>query len=36
MQRGKPQLVGVYMYVLKAELTDGRVVNLKGSITLVR
>ncbi len=36
MQRGKPQPVGVYMYVLKVELTDGRIVNLKGSITLVR
>lgn len=35
-QRGKPQPVGVYMYVLKAGLTDGRTVNMKGSITLVR
>ncbi|MBI2731221.1 MAG: gliding motility-associated C-terminal domain-containing protein [Sphingobacteriales bacterium] len=35
-QRGKPQPVGVYVYVLKAVLTDGRTVNLKGSITLVR
>ena len=35
-QRGKPQPVGVYVYVLKAGLTDGRTVNLKGSITLVR
>ncbi|MGE5107413.1 MAG: gliding motility-associated C-terminal domain-containing protein, partial [Sphingobacteriales bacterium] len=35
-QRGKPQPVGVYIYVLKAVLTDGRTVNLKGSITLVR
>jgi gliding motility-associated-like protein len=36
MQRGKPQPVGVYVYVLKAELTDGRKVNMKGSVTLVR
>ena len=35
-QRGKAQPVGVYVYVLKATLTDGRTVNLKGSITLVR
>jgi large repetitive protein len=34
--RGKPQPVGVYVYVLKAVMTDGRVVNLKGSITLLR
>ncbi len=35
-QRGKAQPVGVYVYVLKAELSDGRKVNLKGSITLVK
>jgi len=34
--RGNPQPVGVYVYVLKAVLTDGRTVNLKGSITLIR
>jgi gliding motility-associated-like protein len=34
--KGNPQPVGVYMYVLKAVLTDGRTVNLKGSITLIR
>ncbi len=34
--KGTPQPVGVYVYVLKAELADGRKVNLKGSITLVR
>ena len=34
--RGKPQPVGVYVYVLKAMMTDGRVINLKGSITLLR
>ena len=34
--RGNPQPVGVYVYILKAQLTDGRTVNLKGSITLVR
>ena len=34
--KGNPQPVGVYVYVLKAILTDGRTVSLKGSITLVR
>jgi gliding motility-associated-like protein len=34
--RGKPQPVGVYVYALKAVMTDGRVINLKGSITLLR
>src|SRR5205085_9787838 len=34
--KGSPQPVGVYMYVLKADLSDGRKVNLKGSITLLR
>lgn len=34
--RGSPQPVGVYVYVLKAVMTDGRQVNKKGSITLVR
>ena len=34
--RGKPQPVGVYVYVLKAVLTDGTEVNKKGSITLIR
>jgi len=34
--KGSAQPVGVYVYVLKAELADGRKVNLKGSITLVR
>ncbi len=34
--RGKPQPVGVYVYVLQAELEDGRTVKLKGSITLLR
>lgn len=33
---GNPQPVGVYVYILKAVLSDGRTVNLKGSITLVR
>ncbi len=33
---GNPQPVGVYVYVLKAILSDGRTVNMKGSITLVR
>lgn len=34
--KGTFQPVGVYMYVLKALLKDGRKVNLKGSITLIR
>jgi len=34
--KGTPQPVGVYMYTLKATLTDGRTVQLKGSITLLR
>ncbi len=34
--KGSPQPVGVYVYVLKAELANGKTVNLKGSITLVR
>ncbi|HEY0432660.1 MAG TPA: gliding motility-associated C-terminal domain-containing protein, partial [Chitinophagaceae bacterium] len=34
--KGSPQPVGVYVYVLKAELSDGRTVNKKGSITLLR
>ncbi|RYD85196.1 MAG: gliding motility-associated C-terminal domain-containing protein, partial [Sphingobacteriales bacterium] len=34
--KGTPQPVGVYVYVLKAQLVDGRSVTLKGSITLIR
>jgi len=34
--KGKPQPVGVYVYVLKAVLTDGRTINLKGNISLLR
>ena len=34
--RGKPQPVGVYVYVLKAVLANGRSVEMKGSITLLR
>ncbi len=34
--KGKPQPVGVYVYVLKATLSTGKTVTLKGSITLVR
>ncbi len=33
---GKPQPVGVYMYALRAVMSDGRTIQLKGSITLVR
>jgi gliding motility-associated-like protein len=34
--KGSAQPVGVYVYVLKAVLKDGRKVNLKGSVTLIR
>jgi gliding motility-associated-like protein len=34
--KGSAQPVGVYLYVLKAELKDGRNVRRKGSITLIR
>jgi gliding motility-associated-like protein len=34
--KGNPQPVGVYVYILKAVLSDGRRVDLKGSITLIR
>jgi gliding motility-associated-like protein len=34
--KGTPQPVGVYAYVLKAVMTDGRTVNKKGSINIVR
>jgi gliding motility-associated-like protein len=33
---GKQQPVGVYMYVLRAEMLDGAIINKKGSVTLVR
>ncbi|MBY0477261.1 MAG: gliding motility-associated C-terminal domain-containing protein [Chitinophagaceae bacterium] len=33
---GKPQPVGVYMYALRAVMSDGRTIDLKGSVTLVR
>jgi gliding motility-associated-like protein len=34
--RGKAQPVGVYVYVLQAELLNGKKVKMKGSITLLR
>jgi gliding motility-associated-like protein len=34
--KGKPQPVGVYVYVLRAVMSDGRTVDMKGSFTLVR
>jgi gliding motility-associated-like protein len=34
--KGSAQPVGVYLYVLKAELKDGRKVKMKGSVTLIR
>jgi gliding motility-associated-like protein len=34
--KGTPQPVGVYIYTLKAVMTDGRTIQLKGSITLLR
>ena len=33
---GKQQPVGVYVYVLRAEMQDGAIINKKGSVTLVR
>jgi gliding motility-associated-like protein len=34
--KGKAQPVGVYVYTLQAELSDGRSVKLKGYINLIR
>ena len=34
--KGKPQPVGVYIYVAKFTLTDGSVIDKKGSINLIR
>ena len=34
--KGNPQPVGVYVYVLKVVLNNGKTIDLKGSITLVR
>jgi hypothetical protein len=34
--KGAPQPVGVYVYVLKAVMMDGRKVTMKGTVTLVR
>ena len=34
--KGKPQPVGVYVYVLKATRTDGSAITKKGSINLIR
>lgn len=34
--KGKPQPTGVYVYVLRATLADGRTIDMKGSITLLR
>jgi gliding motility-associated-like protein len=34
--KGKAQPSGVYMYVLRATLTDGTKVDMKGSINLIR
>jgi gliding motility-associated-like protein len=34
--KGKAQPVGVYVYVLNAVMTDGRNINKKGSINLIR
>ena len=34
--KGVPQPVGVYVYTLKAVMTDGRIIQLTGNITLVR
>jgi large repetitive protein len=34
--KGTPQPVGVYMYTVKATMIDGRSIQLKGNITLLR
>jgi gliding motility-associated-like protein len=34
--KGTPQPVGVYVYTVKAVMTDGRTIQLKGNITLLR
>jgi gliding motility-associated-like protein len=34
--KGKPQPVGVYIYVLRVETTQGEIVNKKGSVNLIR
>ena len=33
---GRQQPVGVYIYVFRATLQDGSVVNMKGTVTIVR
>nr|WP_261387335.1 gliding motility-associated C-terminal domain-containing protein [Chitinophaga pinensis] len=33
---GRQQPVGVYIWVLRATLQDGSVVNMKGTVTIVR
>jgi gliding motility-associated-like protein len=34
--KGRPQPVGVYVYTLKVLLSDGKAINLKGNISLLR
>ncbi|MGZ8545484.1 MAG: T9SS type B sorting domain-containing protein [Flavisolibacter sp.] len=34
--QGKPQPVGVYVYTLQVVMNDGRTINLKGNVTLLR
>ena len=34
--KNKPQPVGVYVYVLQVMLNNGSLLNLKGSVTLIR
>jgi large repetitive protein len=34
--KGRPQPVGVYVYTLKVVLTDGKAINMKGNISLLR
>ena len=36
MVSGRQQPVGVYIYVLRAVLQDGSIVNMKGTVTIVR
>jgi gliding motility-associated-like protein len=36
LHKGKPQPTGVYVYVLKATLSNGTIVSKKGSVSLLR
>ncbi len=34
--KGLQQPVGVYIYVIKATMNDGKIINAKGSLNLIR